>query len=76
MVGNDVVAVDEKGRVSVPRHLRDALGLHPGEKLVATVAEGTLHLKPLAPPRRTVRARRRWGKDAFVAAGEGLFAED
>lgn len=76
MDDGDVVAVDEKGRVSVPRHLRHQLGLQPGEKLVATVAEGALHLKPLAPERRTVRARRRWGKEAFVPAGEGLFAEE
>lgn len=70
----DVVALDPKGRLSVPRHLREELGLVPGEKLRLTVDEGELRVRSAAARPRKVQARRRWGKDAFLTAGEALVA--
>lgn len=70
----DVVALDQKGRVSVPHRLREELGLQPGEKLLVTVEEGELRLRPARRTQATVKARRKWGKDAFLRAGEALVA--
>jgi len=38
--------MDEQGRVLIPRELREALGLRPGEPLDAEVEEGRLVLRP------------------------------
>lgn len=70
----DVVALDEKGRVSVPRHIREELGLTPGEKLLLSVDDGELRLRPAGRKQPKVKAGRRWGRDAFLSAGEALVA--
>lgn len=38
--------MDEQGRVLIPRELREALGLRPGETLDAEVEEGRLVIRP------------------------------
>lgn len=42
--------IDRFGRVLLPKQLRDALGLRPGEQLEAEVEGGVLHLRPAAWP--------------------------
>lgn len=42
--------IDRFGRVLLPKPLRDALGLRPGEQLEAEVDAGVLHLRPTARP--------------------------
>lgn len=70
----DVVHLDAKGRLSVPKHIREALGLSPEEELVVTLDEGEIRVRPVVRRPRKLRIGRRWGKDAFLKAGEALFA--
>lgn len=50
----DTLTVSSKGQITVPKHLREALKLHAGSKLQATVdAEGRL---VLTPPLHTAEA--------------------
>lgn len=47
--------IDGAGRIVVPKALRDALGLIPGQALELTIADGRLEAEPLAAPMRLER---------------------
>lgn len=66
--------VDEKGRISIPKHAREQLGLAPGERLRFSIRGNEIRLTPVAPKVVKLRARRKWGPEAFLCAGEALFA--
>ena len=70
----EVVYVDKRGRVTIPKPHRDALGLAEEDELTLTVEKGELRLRPLARKPRKVRARRRWGREAFPTSREAAFA--
>ena len=44
------VELDKLGRFVVPKRLRDALHIKPGDKLKATVCEDVLTIEPLRSP--------------------------
>lgn len=68
------VAIDEKGRVAIPKKVRERLGITPDEKLHLWVEDGEIHLSPILRKPTRLKAGRKWGKEAFVNAGEALFA--
>lgn len=68
------VSVDEKGRVAIPKKVRERLGITPDEKLQLWVANGEIHLSPVVRKPTRIKAGRKWGKESFVNAGEALFA--
>jgi len=45
-----VTAIDSAGRIVVPKPLRDALGLSPGQALEITAADGRLQIAIAATP--------------------------
>jgi AbrB family looped-hinge helix DNA binding protein len=47
--------IDRAGRVVVPKPLRDALGLIPGQELELTVRGGRLEMEPTPTPMRLTR---------------------
>lgn len=69
------MALDDRGRVRIPQVLRSALGLVPGAKLTVAVESGEIRLQPVIE-RYKIRVRRRWGREAFLCAGEAAFAGD
>ncbi len=78
MVGAIVVGtatVDEKGRVLIPIEDREKLGLKPGVRLEVRRQREGLVLIPLLPAPVRVKARRKWGPEAFLDAGEATFGE-
>lgn len=55
----DTLTVSSKGQVTVPKHLREILKLHPGAKLQATIdSDGRLVLTPALHPAETLFATR------------------
>jgi AbrB family looped-hinge helix DNA binding protein len=48
-------AIDRAGRIVVPKKLRDALGLEPGQPLDITVRDGRIEIEPVPTPMRLVR---------------------
>lgn len=42
--------IDAAGRVVVPKFLREALGLRPGQELELQATDGRLELEPVATP--------------------------
>lgn len=49
-------AIDSAGRIVVPKPLRDALGLTPGQPLEIRAEDGRLHIE-VAPTAMTLRKR-------------------
>lgn len=38
--------IDEKGRITLPRDLRDRLGLEPGEEVIVELEDGGIRVRP------------------------------
>ncbi|MGQ4834464.1 MAG: AbrB/MazE/SpoVT family DNA-binding domain-containing protein [Candidatus Asgardarchaeia archaeon] len=74
-MGEDVVVLDDRGRVLIPRKYRLLLRLKPKTRLKIRVAEGAIMLEPEIPKPKTVKSGRKWGKEAFLDAGEATFGE-
>ncbi len=70
-----VVKIDSKGRVLIPSKLREQLGLKRGSNLEVKTSGGRIILEPIIPESVKVRAGRKWGKEAFLDAGEATFGE-
>lgn len=75
IMGEDVVVLDDRGRVLIPRKYRLLLRLKPKTRLKIRVAEGAIMLEPEIPKPKTVKSGRKWGKEAFLDAGEATFGE-
>ncbi len=56
--------IGEKGRVTLPKSVRERLNLEPGEYVEVSVEEGRVVLKP------------RISRDAFVETMEGCLTEE
>ncbi len=61
MTVSESATITSKGQVTIPKRIRDSLGLQPGTEVEFIVAEdGTIHVRPKQPPLerlRTVRDR-------------------
>lgn len=76
MVGMQTVTLDKKGRVLIPKQQREELGLSEEDQLAVAVERGEIRLKPVVRRQYKVKAGRKWGKEAFLKAGEASFADD
>ncbi len=69
------VTIDERGRVTIPKSIREKHNFIPGEEFEIIDEHDKLILKLLIPKQKTVKRLRNWGKDAFLKAGESTFGE-
>jgi len=76
VVGMQTVTLDKKGRVLIPKEQREELGLTEEDQLAVAVERGEIRLKPVVRTQYKAKAGRRWGKEAFLKAGEASFADD
>lgn len=68
--------MDERGRVLIPLDDREKLGLKAGAEFELVREDGVLVLRPIIPESVRVDARnRKWGKEAFLDAGEATFGQ-
>jgi antitoxin PrlF len=59
--------ISEKGQITVPKDVRDALGLHPGDRLLFDVESGDRAVVRKARPARLVEILASWGPSAEPA---------
>ncbi len=68
--------MDERGRILIPLEERGKLGLKAGTEFDVARTDGALILRPIIPEPLQVDARhKKWGKEAFLNAGEATFGE-
>jgi AbrB family looped-hinge helix DNA binding protein len=53
--------ISEKGQITVPKDVRDALGLHPGDRLLFDVETGDRAVLRKARPSRLTEIIAAWG---------------
>ena len=69
------VTIDERGRVTIPKSIREKYNFIPGEEFEIIDENDKLILKLLIPKQKTVKSSRKWGKYTFLKAGESTFGE-
>lgn len=69
--------ISEKGQITVPKDVRDALGLHPGDRLLFDVESGDRAVVRKARPDRLTDILAAWGpsKESALDTQRRLRAE-
>ena len=70
------VEVDDRGRVTIPKPVRERFRLAPGDELGVAVDEGEIHLSPVRAALTTATSENApsdWGEEAFPDSGEATF---
>jgi AbrB family looped-hinge helix DNA binding protein len=68
------VRIDDRGRITLPKAVRERLRVLPGDELDVDVAEEEIRLRVERPRLTTVSSgRTEWGAEAFPDAGEAAF---
>ena len=71
------VEVDDRGRITIPKPVRERFRLAPGDELgVAVDDEGEIHLSPVRASLATATSEKgssEWGEEAFPDSGETTF---
>jgi len=69
------VILDDRGRVTIPKSIREKHNFIPGEEFEIVDENDKLILKLLIPKQKTVKSSAEWGKNTFLKAGESTFGE-
>ncbi|HDZ18508.1 hypothetical protein LCGC14_1373330 [marine sediment metagenome] len=69
------VTIDERGRVTIPKSIREKYNFIPGEEFEIIDENDKIILKLLIPNQKTVKSSGKWGKNTFLKAGESTFGE-
>ena len=69
------IEFDDRGRVTIPKEVRDRLGIHPGDAVSVQVTDGEIRLRPEIDGLATVTRDEGWGEEAFLDAGEATFGD-
>jgi AbrB family looped-hinge helix DNA binding protein len=69
------VNIDERGRVTIPKSIRDKHNFIPGEEFEILDENDQLILKILVPEQKTVKSSKNWEKNAFLKAGASTFSD-
>lgn len=72
--GTSTVEVDDRGRVTIPKPVRERLGILPGDELALEITEGGLRLDIGRDGLVTVTSgKTEWGPETFPGSGEATF---
>ncbi|WP_199174972.1 AbrB/MazE/SpoVT family DNA-binding domain-containing protein [Halegenticoccus soli] len=70
------MTVDDRGRITLPKHIRDRLQLGEGDDLDINLEEGEIHLRPNRPQFTPISSNKdEWGEEAFLDVGEAMFGD-
>ena len=68
------VEVDDRGRITIPKHVREELGIRPGDSLDIDIEEGEIHIQAEQTGLVTVTSGKTdWGEEAFPDAETAMF---
>ena len=68
-------SIDERGRVTIPKSIRDRYNFVPGEEFEIIDENDKIILKLVIPKQKTVKSSKKWDEDTFLKAGESTFGE-
>ena len=69
------VTIDERGRVTIPKSIREKYNFIPGEEFEIIDEKDKIILKIIVPKQKTAKSSGKWDKNAFMKAGESTFGE-
>ncbi|MDY6765378.1 MAG: AbrB/MazE/SpoVT family DNA-binding domain-containing protein [Halobacteria archaeon] len=69
------IRVDDRGRITIPQHLRKKLHIKEGDTLKIEVMNGEIRLRVKREDLKTVERDEEWSEEAFVDAGEATFGD-
>jgi AbrB family looped-hinge helix DNA binding protein len=73
---HETVTIDDRGRITLPKHIRDRLQLGEGDDLDLDLEEGEIHLRPNRPQFEPISSNKsEWGNEAFIDVGEAMFGD-
>jgi len=69
------LSVDEQGRITLPKEIRDQLGIEPNDEIHATLGGSVLeiNLQPSSKLETATAGRETWEDSTLVDAGESIF---
>ena len=67
--------VDHRGRITIPKEFREKLLIRPGDEFLIEEEGGMLLLHRQRRKTRKITSGRRWGSEAFLAAGRATFGD-
>ncbi|MHA1682361.1 MAG: AbrB/MazE/SpoVT family DNA-binding domain-containing protein [Promethearchaeota archaeon] len=69
------VNIDDRGRITIPKSVRESHNLIPGEELEVHDEGDRIVLKIIIPEQKTVTSNCKWENNAFFKAGESTFGD-
>ena len=69
------VNIDERGRITIPKSIRDKYGLDEGSELIIEELESELNIKIKKKEFKRIKANIDWNKVGFFKTGEISFEE-
>ena len=72
----ETVTVDGRGRITLPKPVRERLHLDEGDELAVIINEGEIHLHPERESFEPIDSgKRQWGSEAFLDAGTAIVSD-
>ena len=65
--------LDSRGRITIPKELRDRLHIEPGDEMSVDLVDGEIRLRVEREGLTTADRDDEWGEEAFLDAGEATF---
>ena len=69
------VKIDERGRIIIPKKIRDRRNFKIGEEFEIIDEDDKIILKIIVPKQETVKAKINWENNAFFKTGKTTFGD-
>lgn len=69
------VSIDERGRVTIPKKIREKYNFIPGEEFEIIDKNDRIILKISISKQKKVKRSKEWGDEAFLKAGKSTFGD-
>ena len=69
------IELDDRGRITIPKELRDRLHIDPGDEVSVDLVAGEIRLRVDREGIDTADRDDEWGEEAFLDAGGATFRD-